>query len=237
MALTVDWGTGIIDVPQNYLSPVGGSLYELDVAQFFRDLRDLEDSELGQVELPIVEHATQVTLGGFTYARSVQIINGYTVTFENGNYRVRLTGANNNVADVTNLNYVSVLSQNSAGLQVVVQGSGITEQDKVDIVDGVYAHQDAGIVKGMDADVIDDLALDATASEELADGFLDRSNGAETGMTVRQWLRLGAALMFGKTSGFGTATPRFRDTQDSKDRILVTHDGNGNRTYVSLDGS
>jgi hypothetical protein len=237
VAITVDWGAKVISVPQVYLSFIGGTLYELDVEQFFRDLRDIEDSEEGVVYPAIIRHATEVTLGGVTYARAVEIINGYTVTFENGSYRVRLAGANNNIGDVTNLNYVSVLAQNSAGLQVVVQGSGVTQQDKDDIVAGVYAHQDAGIVKGMDADVIDDLALDTTAGQELADGLLDRTNGAETGMTLRQWLRLGAALMFGKTSGFGTTTPRFRDTGDGKDRIMVTHDGNGNRVYVSLDGS
>jgi len=46
----------------------------------------------------------------------VEIINGYTVTFEDDSYAVNLVGANSNIADVVNLNTVSVRAANSAGL-------------------------------------------------------------------------------------------------------------------------
>jgi hypothetical protein len=77
-----------------------------------------------------------VDVGGVVLARVVEIINGYTVTFEDGMYRVTLVGANSNISDVTNLNQVSIASTNSAGL--IVSGSGVTQQDKDDITGGVW---------------------------------------------------------------------------------------------------
>jgi hypothetical protein len=61
-------------------------------------------------------HNTEVLLGGVTYARVVEIISGYTITFEDGQYAVNLTGANSNIGDVVNVNQVSIRSANSAGL-------------------------------------------------------------------------------------------------------------------------
>jgi hypothetical protein len=46
----------------------------------------------------------------------VVIVNGYTITYEDGQYAVNLVGANSNVADNVNVNQVSVRSANSAGL-------------------------------------------------------------------------------------------------------------------------
>jgi len=183
-------------------------------------------------------HNTEVTVAGITYARTVEILPPYSVEFENGSYSVRLEGANNNVFDVEAgilvQNTVQVIPTNSAGLQVVVQGSGVTQQDKDDIVTSVYAHADAGRVQSIDLDAVDDLAMAPSASVEIADGIFDRTDGAEAGMTLRQWLHLGAALLFGKTTGFGTTEVRFRDLADSKNRIAVTHDVGGDRTAVTL---
>ncbi|MDH3930309.1 MAG: hypothetical protein OEV22_20455, partial [Deltaproteobacteria bacterium] len=61
-------------------------------------------------------HNTEVLLGGIVYARVVEIISGYTITFEDGQYAVNLTGANSNIGDVVNVNQVSVRSANAAGL-------------------------------------------------------------------------------------------------------------------------
>lgn len=123
MAITMDWDTQVINVPQADLTPLGGGSYSLDLEQFFRDLRDIEDSEEGIGHLPMVEHITSVTLSGDTYARVIQIVNGYTVTFEDTGspYRVFLEGANSNVLDVANLNNVSIAAKNSGGL---IAGSG-----------------------------------------------------------------------------------------------------------------
>jgi len=79
-------------------------------------LRDLEDGEAGIPYLPTHSHNTELILGGITYARAINIINGYTITFEDGQYAVNLVGANSNVGDRVNVNQVSVRSANSAGL-------------------------------------------------------------------------------------------------------------------------
>ena len=131
---TVDWATRIITIPQSFLTPLGGSNYELDTDAFRLALKDIEDSE-GMGFPDTHRHNTAVTLGGVVYSRFIEIINNYTVTFENGSYAVTLKGSNNNILDVTNLNYVSVRSMNSAGL-VVTDASGLTtgESQKLDSI-------------------------------------------------------------------------------------------------------
>jgi hypothetical protein len=82
-------------------------------------------------------HVAPVSLGGVTLARIIEIINGYTVTFEDGQYAVNLVGANSNVGDVVNVNQVSVRSANSVGLQVVetaVSGLTPTESAQLDFM-------------------------------------------------------------------------------------------------------
>jgi len=123
MAITIDWATKVIFIPQNYLTDLGGNIYELNVNTFRLDLRDIEDNEEGIPFQYTHIHNTEVTLGGLTLSRVVEIIAPYTVTFEDGQYAVNLVGANNNIADRTNVNQVSVRSSNSAGM-VTVSGSG-----------------------------------------------------------------------------------------------------------------
>lgn len=116
MAITINWGTKVINIPQADLTPLGGNLYELDINSFRLALKSLEDDEVGISFLRTHNHNTEVLVGGVTLARVVELINGYTVSFEDGQYAVKLTGANSNIADVVNVNQVSVRSGNSAGL-------------------------------------------------------------------------------------------------------------------------
>lgn len=131
MAISVDWATLIISIPQSYLDFVAGDLYELDTEKFRDDLRAESASVDGMPFDDIYQSTSIVTLSGVTYARFFEIINGYTITFEDGNYAVNLVGTNNNILDVTNRNMVGVASQNSAGL--IIAGSGVTTADKKDI--------------------------------------------------------------------------------------------------------
>lgn len=98
---------------------------QLDLDVFRLALKNLEDNEDGQIFIDTHRHNTSVAIGGLTLARVIEIINGYTVTFEDGQYAVNLVGANSNVADVTNVNQVSVRSANSAGLQDITFLSSI----------------------------------------------------------------------------------------------------------------
>lgn len=129
--ISIDWNTKVINIPISFLTHISGSLYELDVNELRLALKDIEDSEDGMNFPDTHRHNTAVTLGGVTYARTVEIINGYTITFEDigSPYRVRCVGANHNISDVQNLNNVSLIVGNSAGLIVVNQGSGLSQEE------------------------------------------------------------------------------------------------------------
>jgi len=120
MAITIDWATKVINVNKADMILVQSSpteIYQLNMDFFHNTLRDLEDDAEGIVFDTTHVYVGPISVGGVILARVVEIINGYTVTFEDGQYRVNLTGANTNLADVTNVNQVSVSSSNSAGLQ------------------------------------------------------------------------------------------------------------------------
>lgn len=119
MAISIDWAAKIIYVPRADLTLVQSTpieVRELNLNWFRMQLKDLEDSEIGEVFSDTHRHNTEVTIAGLTLARVIEIINGYTVTFEDGQYAVNLTGANSNVGDMVNVNQVSVRSFNSAGM-------------------------------------------------------------------------------------------------------------------------
>jgi len=117
--LTITWATKVINVAKTYLTATANpTSFNLDTDTFRLDLKDLEDDEEGIVYLDTHQHNTEVPLGGIIYARVIEIINGYTITFEDGQYAINLFGSNNNIGDVVNLNQVSVRTNNSAGLIV-----------------------------------------------------------------------------------------------------------------------
>lgn len=120
MAITIDWPNGVISVPKadtTLIQSTPTEIRQLNLDTFRLALKNLEDSEEGMPWPKTHNHNTTVTVGGVTLARVVEMINGYTVTFEDGQYAVNLVGANSNVGDVINVNQVSVRSSNSAGLQ------------------------------------------------------------------------------------------------------------------------
>lgn len=138
MSVSIDWFTGIINIPQSYLTLISGTLYELDTNAFRLVLKALEDNEQGINFTRTHKHNTEVSLGGLSYARVIEILSPYTVTFEDGQYAVNLIGSNNNIADVTNVNQVSVRPSNSAGLisskgiEALEYRGGVT----IDVVNG-----------------------------------------------------------------------------------------------------
>jgi hypothetical protein len=145
MAISVHPIDFIIHVLQADLTPISGTLYELDTDWFRLQLKDWE-ADGGQTGGATFQkthnHNTEVEIAGVTYIRAINILAPYSVEFEDGQYTVILSGSNNNIFDVGNgfliQNQVQIISTNSAGLQTVVSGSGVTEQDKTDIVEGVW---------------------------------------------------------------------------------------------------
>jgi len=122
MAISIDWGTKVISILKTdmiLISAAGAptEIRQLSIDAFRLILNDLQ-GDVDGITFPTTHlHNAPISLGGVTLARVVEIINGYTVTFEDGQYAVNLSGANSNIADVTNVNQVSVRSSNSAGLQ------------------------------------------------------------------------------------------------------------------------
>lgn len=134
MPVSVHWPSRVITVPLADLTPLSAGVYGLNVDTFRLALKSLEDDPAGMPYPDTHRHNTAVTLGGVTLARTVELVNDYTVTFEDGQYAVVLSGANNNIADVTNVNQVSVRSNNSAGLVQTEGGSMPTANEVADAV-------------------------------------------------------------------------------------------------------
>lgn len=119
MAISVDWPTKVITVPRADMQLIQSNPTEirtLNLESFHLTLRDLEDDYDGMPWDRTHRYAAPVTVGGVQLAAVVEIVNDYTVTFEDGQYAVNLVGANSNVGDRVNVNQVSVRSANSAGL-------------------------------------------------------------------------------------------------------------------------
>lgn len=119
MAISIDPQTFIISIPKADLALIQASpteIRELNLNTFRLELKAYEDDEQGMYLLKTHSHNTEVSLGGLTYARTIEILDPYTITFEDGQYAVNLVGANSNVGDVVNVNQVSVRTANSAGL-------------------------------------------------------------------------------------------------------------------------
>ena len=133
MAVTINWATKVINIAkveetgmtqiQFFPNP---EIWQLNVNWFRLQLKDIEDDVEGMPFTNTHIHNTEVTLGGVTFSRVFEIIAPYTVTFADGQYAVNLVGANNNIADKTNVNQVSVRASNSAGLVTVNSGSSLT---------------------------------------------------------------------------------------------------------------
>lgn len=74
------------------------------------------------------------------------------------------------------------------------------------------------------------------SNNAVADAILDRTNGVETGLTLRQALRLVCSVLFGKASGAPAGPLSFRNYGDTKNRVTMTTDVYGNRSTVTRDG-
>lgn len=140
MTASVDWSAKVINVPQADLTllsgnpGVDGALFECDTNVLRADLQAIEASVEGAPFERMVRHNTEVTVSGVTYARSLEIINGYKLYFEETgfDYTIRFVGSNNNFWETPEIliptPHVSYISTNSAGLIVTAQ-SGLTSTE------------------------------------------------------------------------------------------------------------
>lgn len=126
MAISIDYLTRIIHIPKADLRLVQSTpaeVYELDIDAFRLELKDIEDNVGGISFVDTHFSSTAVTAEGAVVARVFEIINGYTVSFEDGAYTVNLVGASTNIAEVTNVNKVQVRGTSSTALAQ----SGVSE--------------------------------------------------------------------------------------------------------------
>jgi hypothetical protein len=165
VALSINCATKVISVPQADLTYISPNLYGLNIEDFRLWLKDWEDSEEGMAMPDTHRRNAPVTLSGSTYAQTFEVINGYTVTFENGSYRVRVAGGNHNIGDVMNPNSVSIEIGNSAGLIAVDTGGGGTAPTEGQIAAAVWAYVSRGLTEAVQAN-----AIQINDAEVIGDG-------------------------------------------------------------------
>lgn len=81
------------------------------------------------------------------------------------------------------------------------------------------------------------VALSSVERAAVATELLDQSAGVQTSWTVREALRVMLASLAGKINGAtsGAGTTNVRDVGDTKNRMVVTQDANGNRSAITYD--
>lgn len=183
MALSINWVTKVITVPQADLGIVSAGLYELNVETFRLALKDIEDGEEGMSFPDTHRRNAPVTLAGVTYAQTFEIINGYTVTFQSTGtpYRVRVVGGNHNIGDVQNVNDVSLIIGNSAGL-VAVNTGGSSGPSASGVADAVWVR---GIESGLNAEQMLRIILAAVSGLTQGIGTSQEVYLARNGTTPR----------------------------------------------------
>lgn len=144
MAITMTWSTHTVEIPRADMTLVETSpeVRELDMYALHKRVRELQASAPGAAKTRTHVHNTEQILGGVAYARQVRFLAPYNVTFEDGQYAVRLVGANNNLEEVMNLNQVSLRSSNSAGLV----NAGLTDEQFA-LLKKIYALAGGNVVE------------------------------------------------------------------------------------------
>lgn len=131
MAITIDWANKEIYVLKADTTLVDAGppeIRELNIDDFRSDMNALQAAEEGIPFDTTHVHTAPLTVAGVTLGRVVEIINGYTVKFENLQYSVNIVGGNSNIGDVKVQNQVSVNTANTAGL---------VETDVLDLDDAI----------------------------------------------------------------------------------------------------
>ncbi len=133
MAYSVNWATKVVTIPKSdtTLVSVSPDVRQLDIEDFWKAIIDIEDSDEAMAFPPIIENTAPKALFSLTLARTVLVINGYSITFEDGLYSINIVGGNSNLDDpgIVNKNSVGVNTKNSAGLIVVAGATAPVDFD------------------------------------------------------------------------------------------------------------
>src|SRR5574337_994358 len=210
MTISVDCATKVITIPRADLTALGGSRYQLDVNWLRLQLKAWEQSADGMAMPGTHVNYSPLTLSGVTYARQFAIINGYTVTFEafGSPYRVECVGGNHNLGDVQNVNNVSLLLGNSAGLvQVNTGGSGLSTDEHNALIG---------------------LSGSTPSAATIAEAVWLRA--IEAGIPADAVVRILLAALAGKSTGVGSSTEKYLARDGTTPRVIADFDSQGNRT-------
>lgn len=177
MSYTINWITKVISIPTIDLTFVSGTRYSLNMADFLTEIRRLEwDPTEGLWAPAIVDHTnTRYDFAGVNYAPFDEILNGYTIQITGIATRVDLLGSNNNIVDVFIATGISLVPSNSAGLQIVIAGSGVTPGDIDDIVAGVWAYVTRTLTAGTKDSEIDAIAVFVEEISKLTGNRVSRT--------------------------------------------------------------
>ena len=234
--ISINWLTRRITVFRSFMTLVSGVLYTLDINELRLTLKDIEDNPDGMGQPDTHRHNTEVTLGGVTYARTFEIINGYTLEFEDAGlpYTVSVTGGNNNLADVyvPGSSGVSLISNNSAGLVTVSTGGGGTGPTPAQVANAVWTSVNRTITE--DPGAADHAATQAALMNIPAQTVAQTLEGS---LSVADVMRVLLAVAAGNaTVPTGPGSFAFRDNNNNKDRVTGTVDASGARTVTGIDG-
>lgn len=182
---------------------------------------DEEDGKTAETSLTITQADVRLSKNGGNMAQKSQTSSA--VHDEIGFYNVSL-----NTTDTATLGRLLVAVHESGALPVWKEFMVVPANTYDSLVGSDYLHAD---VREMATDAISAGALSAGAVDKILDEAVD---GA---YTLRQIQRLVVAVLAGRSNGGGTATLKFRDTGNTKDRITATVDSNGNRTAVTINAT
>jgi hypothetical protein len=122
VAISITRTTGVVFVPKadtvlSGTDPISGREIRLfDTDQFHQDMRSDDETEEGRA-WPITHlYNASVTLAGVVFEPQLEMVNSYQVEFEDTGtpYRVVFTNTNNNIAEFSVINCVSIQPQNAA---------------------------------------------------------------------------------------------------------------------------
>ena len=184
---SVQWDTRILSIDQSELVEVtAGTVYSMDTGWLWTTIHDIQDDPGGMANPDIMFSSQPYTLSGVTYARAVEIVNGYKIQFTgpvapNDHYAVVLQGGNNNVADVFIPNPVTVIANNSAGLAEAAGADAVWDEP----IEGGYSARNlmrimsaamAGKLSGAESATIIITGVDGTTTRIQAVGVDDAGN-------------------------------------------------------------
>lgn len=110
MSILIDWLSKVITVHKADLAVVQLSpeIRQLNLGSFHLTLRALEAAYLGMPYPQTHTNVTPYVVGDVAIPRVMHFVNGYTITFENGDYTVWVVGGASNIQGVVTPNDVVV---------------------------------------------------------------------------------------------------------------------------------